>query len=244
MSESEDDKGRSDVSGDDDDVITGESGFDLNAVLENMTEAERKTWDKNARSWRVYLDFLFRHVAIVTFKYNCFEREDLLGFQMALEKAEDLRGKTTAKTKKGETTARIVCLRDMKSAADLLAQSRCPAEAARLRRYLDLVGRMRGLATIAGGFYEALKKGRVTHVDRIKRCVDFWKGFCVRSFDFTQLALQNVDESGLNGLERKYLAWTSVVRTSLNLAERFFKRVGESTGLKMLSDDPDRKSVV
>lgn len=236
MSDTDDDPvGGSDASDDDDDDNAG-GGFDLVTTLANMSDAERKKWDKGSKTWRTFLDFLFRHVSIVTFKYNCFEREDLLPFMMALERAEDLRLKTT-KLKKGETP-RVASIREMKGAAELLTKSKYPAEATRIRRYLDLIGRMRGLASIASGLYKALRKGKVSGLDRIKRYVDYWKGFCVRSFDFVQLPLLNVDVSGLNELERKYLAWTAVIRTGLNLAERFLKRVCDSTGLQLLSENP------
>lgn len=59
-----------------------------NIDLEGMTEKQRKLWDKKTTRWRVFIDFLFRHISIVTFKFNCFERDELLSFMLALNRAE------------------------------------------------------------------------------------------------------------------------------------------------------------
>jgi hypothetical protein len=56
----------------------------------------------------------------------------------------------------------------MKESAELLLKNNYLAEANRIRKYVDLVGRMRGLSTIAGGLCKALKKGKVSGIDRIK----------------------------------------------------------------------------
>ena len=111
-------------------------------------------------------------------------------------------------------------------------------EANRIKRFLDIAGRMRGLGTIAGGFYKALKKGKVRGIDKIKYYLDYWKGFSVRSFDYGELTFRNADPGSFNELEKKYLVWPTVVKTAIHLSNRFLKRASESTGLELISSDP------
>ena len=212
-----------------------EPGFDPAADVANMTDKQRKKWDKNLQKWRIFLDFVFRHLAIATFRYNCFEHEDLTPFMIAVEKAETMRSQM--KLKKGET-AKITSFKVMKESADLLTLHKHLNEAARLRRYLDIAGRMRGISMIAGGFYKALKKGKVKGLDKIKYYLDFWKGFCVRSFDYTELQFRNASPDSFNTLERQYLVWPTVLRTALNLGQKFLKKSSESTGLDLITKDP------
>ena len=65
--------------------------------------------------------------------------------------------------------------------------------------------------------------------------MDYWKGFCVRTFDFTELTIENIDDSTLNEIERQYIAWPAVLRTSIHLAQTFLRRVCNSTGLQMIN---------
>ena len=77
---------------------------------------------------------------------------------IALEKAETLRSK--GKLKKGEEP-RISSYKTMKEAVELLEKQKYLNEANRIKRFLDICGRMKGIGMIAGGFYKALKKGKV-----------------------------------------------------------------------------------
>ena len=228
MGDSDNDQAGSDVSDYEDNV-------DVTVDLSKMTEKQRIKWEKSIKKWRLFVDFLFRHIAIVTFKCNCFEHEELTAFLIALEKAESLRGQM--KLKKGEKV-RIDSIRVMKESADLLMKENYFTEANRIRTFIDLVGRMRGLSTIAGGFYKALKKGKVSGLDKIKHYIDYWKGFCIRSFDYTQLAIENVDPMTFNDLEKRFISWPTVLRTSLNLAQNFLKKACDSTGMTLISDEP------
>jgi hypothetical protein len=151
---------------------------------------------------------------------------------MSLEQAETLR--LQSKRKKG-VTARISSITTMKESADLLSKNNLISEANRIRKYIDLVGRMRGLSTIAGGLLKALKRAKVKGYDQLKHCVDHWKGFCVRSFDYTELTILNIDMTALSDLDRRYLAWPTVLRTSIHLAQSFLRQCCDSTGLKLLN---------
>ena len=119
------------------------------------------------------MDFLVRHIAITTFKYNCFELDDLPQFMIAMEKADGIRA--TTKLKKGEEK-HITSFKTMKEASELLVQHQYLVEANRIRKFLDIAGRMRGLTMIAGGFYKALKKGKVKGLDKINTIWSTGKG--------------------------------------------------------------------
>lgn len=226
MADSDDD--RSDGASD-----TGEPGFDPQD-LDKMTDKERKKWEKNSANWRIFMDFIFRHVSIVTFKYNCFEREELTQFLIALDKGEGLREQT--KLKKSESP-QINSFKVMRECADLLLQHRYVNEANRIRRFLDIMGRMKGLGMIAGGFLKALKKGKVKGMDKLKDYMEYWKGFCSRTFDFRELQFKNANPDVFNDLEQRYLVWPTVVRTSINLSQKFLKQASQSTGLELLTSD-------
>lgn len=228
MADSDDD--RTDVGSE-----LGGGGNDPANNLDKMTDKERKKWDKNLEKWRVFIDFLFRHISIVTYKYNCFEREELTQFLIALEKGESLREQT--KLKKTESLE-IDSFKVMRECADLLYQHRHVPEANRIKRFLDIMARMKGLSMIATGFYKLLKKGKVKGVDELKHFSEYWKGFGSRTFDFRALEFQNAARDGLNALERKFLVWVTAVRTTINLSEKFLKQASESTGLQLLSTDP------
>ena len=77
-----------------------------------------------------------------------------------MEKVESLRG--SMKLKKGEVV-RLGSFRQIKEAADLLNNRGLHAESVRLRKMLDLAGRMKGLAMIGLSFYKGLKKGKTVH---------------------------------------------------------------------------------
>jgi hypothetical protein len=212
-----------------------EVGFDPSKDLSELPEKERKKILKELQKWRIFADFLFRHIAIVTFRYNCFEHEELTPFMLALERAETLReGK---KLKKGEE-AKITNFKVMKDASDLLVQERYLQEAARVKKFLDLAGRLRGISMIAGSYYKALKKGKVRGLDKIKHYMDYWKGFTSRGYDYTELPFKGSDPDTFNALEKKYLVWPTVVRTALHLSSKFLKKTSEATGLDLLSADP------
>ena len=161
----------------------GEPGFDPSQI-DKMSEKEKKKWEKNLHSWRLFMDFLVRHIAITTFKYNCFELDDLPQFMIAMEKADGAR--SNAKLKKGEEK-HITSFKAMKETSEILVQHQYLVEANRIKKFLDIAGRMRGLTMIAGGFYKALKKGKVKGLDKIKYYLEYWKGFTVRTFNYSEL---------------------------------------------------------
>ena len=125
----------------------------------------------------------------------------------------------------------------MREATELLKQHNFINEANRIRRFLDICGRMKGISMIAGGFFKALKKGKVKGLDKIKYYLDYWKGFSVRAFDYAELQFRNTAPETFNELEQKYMVWNASLRTSLNLSQKFLKKCSESTGLDLMNSD-------
>ena len=217
--------------------VTGSDGgeaFDP-SKLESMSEKDQKKWAKNLEKWRIFMDFLVRHIAITTFRYNCFENEDLDQLLSALEKGEVVR--SNSKLKKGEDP-RISTFKIMRDTTDIMVKEKYVNEANHIRKFLDIAGRMRGISTIAGGFFKALKKGNVSGLEKIKYYLDYWKGFTVRTYDYSELQYKGVDPDSFTDLERRFLVWPTVVRTAIHLSQRFLKRTSDSTGLELVSPDP------
>jgi len=158
----------------------------------------------------------------------------MLPFMLSLDKAEVLRSST--KLKKGEEP-RVSSMRTMSGSSDLLIKHDFIMEANRIRKFLDIVGRMRGLGSLAMGFYKVLKKGKVQGIAVLKDNVDNWRGMCLRSFDYTQLPLCHSGPT-LNALERRFIAWPAALRTALNQAEYFLKGCCLATGLPLITPNP------
>ena len=202
--------------------------------LDQMNDKDRKKWEKNLASWRIFMDFILRHVSIVTFKYNCFEHDELLDFLEACDRGEMLRKST--KLKKSESPE-INSFKVMRECADLLAAQNFIEESNTIRKFLDIMARVKCISAIATGFYKALKKGNVKGLEKLQYYVDYWKGFCSRNYDFRELAFLNTSHELFSELERRFLAFPTAVRTSINMSQRFLKQASESTGLDLLTTD-------
>ena len=213
---------------------SGGAGVDPTDISK-MSEKDQKKWNKNLLAWRMFIDFIFRHVAIVTFKYNNFERDNMQQFLAAVDKAELLR--TKIKLKKGET-ASITSFRALRDSTGVLQDQQAYREADLILQLVDLCGRMRCLGMIGGGFYKSLKKGNVRGLDNIKKSLDFWKGFCLRGYDYGELQFKNADVETFSAVERKHLSWSTAIRTAINMSQQFLKRASDATGLPLIAADP------
>ena len=202
--------------------------------LDGMNDKERKKWEKNLASWRTFMDFILRHVSIVTFKYNCFEQDELMDFFEACDRGETLRKST--KLKKSESPE-INSFKVMRECADLLASQHYLEEANIIRRFLDLMARVKCISAIGTGFYKALKKGQVNGIEKLQFYVDYWKGFCSRNYDFRELQFLNTSRELFSELETRFLAFPTAVRTGINMSQKFLKQASESTGLELLTTD-------
>lgn len=213
---------------------SGGAGVDPTSI-DKLSEKDQKKWNKNLLAWRMFIDFIFRHIAIVTFKYNNFERDNMQHFLIAVDKAEALR--MTVKLKKSETP-NITSFRTLRDSTGVLQERHFYREADLILQLVDLCGRMRCLCLIGGGFYKSLKKGNVRGIDNIKRSLDFWKGFCLRGYDYGELQFKNADVESFSAVEKKHLSWSTAIRTSINMSQQFLKRASDATGLQLISEDP------
>ena len=213
---------------------SGGAGVDPTSI-DKLSEKDKKKWNKNLLAWRMFIDFIFRHIAIVTFKYNNFERDNMQHFLIAVDKAEALR--KTVKLKKSETP-NITSFRTLRDSTGVLQERHFYREADLILQLVDLCGRMRCLCLIGGGFYKSLKKGNVRGIDNIKRSLDFWKGFCLRGYDYGELQFKNADVETFSAVEKKHLSWSTAIRTSINMSQQFMKRASDATGLQLISEDP------
>lgn len=164
-------------------------------------EKEEKALQKKKRTWKVFVDFLLRHISIVTSKFSTWEKEEFEAFKAALDKAQRLDGKdpeTIAKTYK-----------KLKERAEILQTKRYFGECNRIRKYIDLVARMKGLNLIARDFYKSIKKGKLEPLDNISSHLLYWKGFTVASFD--------LGEVSLNGIERNHPGKVNIDNPNTNL---------------------------
>ena len=224
----------------DKDILAGDSdneNVQPDVPPEELTEKQKKALEKLKKKWRIFLDFLLRHISIVTFKYNTFEREEYPDFVEAMAKAESLRSKLKErpkKLKKGEDET-IRCFRQMKITTEMLTEHRHYTEAHRIQKFMNLAGRMRGLGMIARSFMVTLRKGKVRNLDKIKYYFDYWRGFTIRTFDYTDLRVKGTDH---NNRINKYQTWPCVIRTSLWLAQKFLKRASDAIEMPLMTEDP------
>ena len=71
MGESEDEK-EAGAADDTDDEDQKPADFDPKRDVEKMSEKERKAWNKNLAKYRMFINFLLRHVTIANYRFNCF----------------------------------------------------------------------------------------------------------------------------------------------------------------------------
>lgn len=204
--------------------------IDTNAENSNLSPAEQRKLEKVERShqkkkekWKVFVDFLLRHMSIVTTKYVAWEKEEFeqfkvnviilyacfaqfilakvnilirfwlnlmnhtffLYFEDALEKAQRLDQK--------ESNVAAKTYKKLKERSDLLATRRFYGESNKIKKYIDLIARLRGLNLIARDFYKSIKKGKVEPLENILNHLQYWKGFTGKTFDIGELNPKGVD---------------------------------------------------
>lgn len=158
----------------------------------NLSPKERKKLEKaerllqkNRDKWKIFVDFLLRHISIVTTKYTAWEADEYESFKAALDKAQRLDVK--------EATATASTYKKLKERAELLRIKRYIGESNRILKYIDLVARMRCLNLIARDFYKSIKKGKLEPLENVLIHLQYWKGFTATSFDLKELNPKGVD---------------------------------------------------
>ena len=112
-------------------------------------------------------------------KLNC--------LQEALEKAQKLDEK--------ESDVVAQTYKKLKQRAEILSSRRYYGECNKIKKYIDLVARMRGLSLIARDFYKSLKKGKVEPLEQVVDHLAYWKGFVATSFNLAELNPKGVDSN-------------------------------------------------
>lgn len=154
--------------------------------LKKLQKAERALL-KRKNTWKVFVDFLLRHITIVTTKFSAWEKDEFESFKVALDKAQKLDDKdaaTVAKTYK-----------KLKERAEILSTKRYFGECNRIRKYIDLVARMRCLNLIARDFYKSIKKGKLEPLENILNHLQYWKGFTVTTFDLGEVSAKGIESN-------------------------------------------------
>ena len=94
-----------------------------------------------------------------------------------------------------ESTLAAKTYKKLKERADILAARRYFGECNKIKKYIDLVARLRGLSLIARDFYKSIKKGKVENLEQILDHLDYWKGFVGKTFDIGELNPKGVDSN-------------------------------------------------
>lgn len=191
--------------------------------LKKLEKAERAL-QKKKNTWKVFVDFLLRHMSIVTTKFAAWEKDEFAMFKAALDKAQRLDDKDS------ETTARTY--KKLKERAEILSTKRYFGECNRIRKYIDMVARMRCLNLIARDFYKSIKKGKLEPLENVLNHLQYWKGFTVASFDLGEVSPKGVEP---NDPTTKYVIWVCLVRTLLNLGQKFLQGASELTEIPLVS---------
>lgn len=179
------------------------------------------------------MDFLFRQLATITFRFNTFFNKELTEFAKAMDYGDDLRSQQ--KLKKSDKP-RIWNLRTMLEAADLLKATQQLEEADRLRSLANLFGRTRTWGLMAA----ELQRMATVKSEKMKSLLETVQGFTNRTVDYSTLKyVFKIDLSEFTELEKKYLTWPVAVRTALFAGAQFLKLASDASGMPILvATDP------
>ena len=92
-----------------------------------------------------------------------------------------------------ESTAAARTYKKLKERAEILETRRYFGECNKIKKYIDLIARLRGLSLIARDFYKSIKKGKLEPLEPIFDHLAYWKGFVGKTFDIGELNPKGVD---------------------------------------------------
>lgn len=211
---------------------------------EKMTPKERQRMAKTVRQWRVAVDFLFRHLAVITFRFNVFFVRQLTDFAKAMDAGDELRAQQ--KRKKSDKP-RITSIKTMVETAEDLDAAGKTDEAARLQQLADLSGRIRTWGLMANdyhklitGFIDVETEEDEENMDRLTSFLNGIQSYTNRNYDFSQSKfVHKIDLSEFTEMEKVYLNWPVTVRSALFSASQYMKMASEMTGMPILElEDP------
>jgi len=188
-------------------------------------EKEEKALKKSKDKWKLYIDYLLRHQTIVTSKYMAWEKNEFELFKEALEKSQRL-------DEKDQSNAPTI--KKLKLRCGILETKRYVTEANMIKKYLDFVERLRGLNSVAKDLVKLLKKSKIENIEELIKHFDFWKAFVAIN---TNLAILETKDVDFNHPGMRYVVWICLVRTTLNIVNKFLKEVSSLTQIPLTSVD-------
>jgi len=188
-------------------------------------EKEEKALKKSKDKWKLYIDYLLRHQTIVTSKYMAWEKNEFELFKEALEKSQRL-------DEKDQSNAPTI--KKLKLRCGILETKRYVTEANMIKKYLDFVERLRGLNSVAKDLVKLLKKSKTENIEELIKHFDFWKAFVAIN---TNLAILETKDVDFNHPGMRYVVWICLVRTTLNIVNKFLKEVSSLTQIPLTSVD-------
>jgi len=188
-------------------------------------EKEEKALKKNKDKWKLYIDYLLRHQSIVTSKYMAWEKNEFELFKEALEKSQRL-------DEKDQSNAPTI--KKLKLRCGILETKSYISEANMIKKYLDFIERLKGLNSVAKDLVKLLKKSKIEHIEELVGHFEFWKAFVAINTDLDVLKTKDVDHKHPG---MRYVVWICLVRTTLNIVNKFLKEVSRLTEIPLTSVD-------
>jgi len=188
-------------------------------------EKEEKALKKSKDKWKLYVDYILRHQTIITSKYMAWEKNEFELFKEALEKSQRL-------DEKDQSNAPTI--KKLKLRCGILETKKYITEANMIKKYLDFVERLRGLNSVAKDLVKLLKKSKVEPLEELVKHFDFWKAFVGINTNLAVLETRDVD---FNHPGMRYVVWICLVRTTLNIVNKFLKQVSSLTQIPLASVD-------
>jgi len=197
----------------------------LSPAEKRKLQKEERILQKKKDKWKIYLDFLLRHITIVTSKYIKKKNEFEL-FKEAIEKAQRL----DEKDQKVAATFKKLRLR-----SEILETKKYFSECNMIRKFLDFIARMKGLNLVSINFYKDIKKAKLEPLTELNNHMLYWKGFLAPNYDMTVLQPIGVDATHPG---MKYVMWLCIFRTLLNLSQKFLQSSSALTEISLASSSP------
>jgi len=197
----------------------------VSAADRKKLEKAEKAMAKNKQKFKLYVDYLLRHLTITTSKYIAWEKNEFELFKEAIEKAQRLDEKDANAAPN---------LKKLKLRCEILEAKKYFSECNMVNKYLDFIARMRGLNLIAKDLAKLIKKAKLEPLEELESQFTYWKDFVSPAFNVAGLQPIDVDKSH-EGM--KYVMWICLFRTLLYLGNKFLQSASTLTTLPLVAVD-------
>lgn len=184
---------------------------------------------KDKEKWKLYIDYLHRHITIVTSKYIIWEKNDFESFKEAVEKAQRL-------DEKDQSIAGT--LAKLKLRSNILEEKKYFSESNQIKKYFDFITRMRQLNLITKDFIKVCKKAKLEQktIESLDKFSNIWKDLLSPKYDVAVLE-PNSEDFTINHPGMKYVRWLCLFRTTLLLSNKFMDKASGLTQIPLLADN-------